>query len=268
MDIRKTNSLAVPHEQLRWYCNLEKADFSSTDDLEVCDEILGQERALKALELGLNMEYLGYNIYITGKSGTGRHTTIRMLLQDRKRTNIIFDDKCYVHNFKYPDMPRAISLPAGQGNQFKKDMENLVNTLKEHIPAILESDRHQGSKDTLTESYKKRQQTLIKDLEDKVKAENFTIVQIQIGPYTRPDILPVIDEKPTNLENLETLIAEGKMTKEESEIIKKKHQEFSKEIIQISKKISVLQKDLSSKLSELEVKMITPLVDAIYKLVK
>lgn len=261
MDIRKTNSLAVPHEQLRWYCNLEKADFSSTDDLEVCDEILGQERALKALELGLNMEYLGYNIFITGKSGTGRHTTIRMLLQDRKRTNIIFDDKCYVHNFKYPDMPRAISLPAGQGNQFKKDMENLVNTLKEHIPAILESDRHQGSKDTLTESYKKRQQTLIKDLEDKVKAENFTIVQIQIGPYTRPDILPVIDEKPTNLENLETLIAEGKMTKEESEIIKKKHQEFSKEIIQISKKISVLQKDLSSKLSELEVKMITPLVE-------
>ena len=115
MNIRKTNSLAVPGEQLRWYCNLEKADFSSTNDLEACDEILGQERALKALELGLNMEYLGYNIFMYGKSGTGRHTTIRMLLQDRKRTDIIFDDKCYVQNFKYPDMPRAISLPAGQG---------------------------------------------------------------------------------------------------------------------------------------------------------
>lgn len=261
MDIRKANSLAVPHEHLRWCCNLEKAGFSSTDDLEACDKILGQERALKALELGLNMEYSGYNIFITGKSGTGRNTTIKMLLQDRKRINIIFDDKCYVHNFKNPDMPRAISLPAGQGNQFKKDMENLVNTLKEHIPTILESDKYQGSKDALTESYKKRQQALVKDFEGKVKAENFTIVQIQIGPYTRPDIFPVIDKKPTNLENLETLVAEGKITKEESGIIKKRHQEFSKEIIQISKKISVLQKDLNSKLSELEVKMITPLVE-------
>lgn len=261
MDIKNNNSLKVPPEQLRWYCDLEKADFASTDDLEACDEILGQERALKALELALNMEYLGYNIFITGKSGTGRNTTIKMLLQDRKRENIIFDDKCYVHNFKDPDMPRAISLPAGRGNQFKKDMENLVNTLKKHIPTILESERYQKSKDTLTESYKKRQQTLVKEFEDKVKAENFTIVQIQIGPYTRPDIFPVINEKPTNLENLETLGAEGKVTKEEIEKIKKKHQELSKEITQISKKINLLQKDLSSKLSELEIKMITPLVE-------
>lgn len=94
MDIRKTNSLTVPHEQLRWCCNLKKADFSSTDDLEACDEILGQERALKALKLGLNMEYLSYNIFITGKSGTGRNATIKMSLKNIKRTSIIFDDKC------------------------------------------------------------------------------------------------------------------------------------------------------------------------------
>jgi ATP-dependent Lon protease len=261
MHIKDNNYPEVPVNQLRWYCDLGKADFSSTDDLDPCNKILGQERALKALDLGLDMEYLGYNLFITGKSGTGRSTTIKKLLQDRKRENIIFDDKCYVHNFKDPDMPRAISLPAGKGNQFKKDMANLVNTLKKHIPSLLESDKYQKSKDAITENFKKKQHELVKQFEDKVKSENFTVVQVQIGPYTKPDILPIIDKKPVNLDKLESMVEEGKFSTEEFEKIKQKHQEFTREINQISKKINNLQKDLSKKLSELENKIITPLVE-------
>jgi len=251
----------VPVEKLRWTCDLAKADFSSTNDLKPCNKILGQERALKALELGLDMEYPGYNLFITGKSGTGRSTTIKKLLKDRKREKIIFDDKCYVYNFKDPDMPRAISLPAGQGNQFKKDMENLVNTLKKHIPSLLESEKYQKSKDAITENFKNKQHNLVKQFEDKVKSENFTVVQVQIGPYTKPDILPIIDKKPTNLENLENMVEEGKFSREEFEKIKQKHQEFTREITQISKKINNLQKDLSNQLNELENRIITPLVE-------
>lgn len=261
MHIKDNNYPEVPVNQLRWYCDLGEADFSSTDDLDPCNKILGQERALKALDLGLDMEYLGYNLFITGKSGTGRSTTIKKLLQDRKRENIIFDDKCYVHNFKDPDMPRAISLPAGKGNQFKKDMANLVNTLKKHIPSLLESDKYQKSKDAITENFKKKQHELVKQFEDKVKSENFTVVQVQIGPYTKPDILPIIDKKPVNLDKLESMVEEGKFSTEEFEKIKQKHQEFTREINQISKKINNLQKDLSKKLSELENKIITPLVE-------
>jgi lon-related putative ATP-dependent protease len=261
MNIKKIGIPEVPIEQLRWYCNLEKADFTSTDDLKPCDKILGQERALKALELGLDMEYLGYNLFITGKSGTGRSTTIKKLLKDRKRESVIFDDKCYVHNFKDPDIPRAINLPAGQGKQLKKDMENLVNTLKKHIPSLLESEKYQKSKDAITENFKKKQHMIVKEFEDKVKAENFTVVQVQIGPYTKPDIFPVINEKPTNLENLENMVEEGKFSQEEFEKIKQKHQELTREITQISKKINNLQKDLTKKLNELENKIVTPLIE-------
>lgn len=251
----------VPVDKLRWSCDLSDYDFISTDDLKPCDKILGQERALKALELGLDMEYLGYNLFITGKSGTGRSTTIKKLLKNRKRENVIFDDKCYVHNFKDPDMPRAISLPPGQGKQFKKDMENLVNTLKKHIPSLLESEKYQKSKDAIAESFKKRQHDLVKEFENKVKSDNFTVVQVQIGPYTKPDILPIIDKKPVNLDNLERMVGKGKYSKEEFEKTKQKHQQFTKEITQISKKINNLQKDLSKKLNELENKIITPLVE-------
>jgi lon-related putative ATP-dependent protease len=261
MNIKKDNFPEVPVEQLRWKCNLEKTDFSSTDDLVASDKILGQERALKALEIGLDMEYLGYNLFITGKPGTGRSTSIKKLLLNRARKNIIFDDKCYVHNFKDPDIPRAISLPSGQGNIFKNDMESLVDTLKKHIPLLLESEKYQKSKDSLTETFKDKQQSLVKDFEDKVKAENFTIVQIQIGPYTRPDIFPLIDNKPTNLENLEKLAGEGKFSQEQLEKIRKKHQELSHEITLVSKKINLLQKDFARELTELETKTITPLVE-------
>ncbi len=261
MNLKINDFPEVPLEQLRWNCNLEKVDFTSTNDLKASDQILGQERALKALELGLDMEYLGYNLFITGKSGTGRSTTIKRLLQNRKRVNVIFDDKCYVHNFKDPDMPRAISLPAGQGVQFKKDMENLLNTFRTHIPSLLESDKYQKSRDAITENFKKKQHTLVKDFEDRVKAENFTIVQVQIGPYTRPDIFPLVNGKPTNLESLEALVEEGKFAKDDFEKIKRKYQEFSQEIVLISKKINSLQKELSKKLSELEIKIVTPLVE-------
>ncbi len=261
MNIKKNSFPEVPLEQLRWYCDLEEADFASTDNLKPCDKILGQERALKALELGLNMEYLGYNLFITGKSGTGRSTTIKKLLKNRNRKNIIFDDKCYVYNFKDPDMPKAISLPAGQGKQFKKDMENLVNTLRKHIPSLLESEKYQKSKDVITDNFKKKQHAIVKEFEDKVKAENFTVVQVQIGPYSKPDIFPIIDKKPTNLEKLENMVEEGKFYREEFEKIKQKHQKFTNEINQISKKINKLQKELSKKLHDLENKMVAPLVE-------
>jgi len=261
MNSKKGGFPEVPVEQLRWYCNLEKADFTSTNDLTPGNKILGQERALKALELGLDMEYLGYNLFITGKPGTGRSTATKKLLKDRKRKNVIFDDKCYVHNFKHPDMPRAISLPAGQGNQFKKDMESLVNTLRKHIPSLLESEKYQKSKDVITENFKKKQHAIVKEFEDKVKAGNFTVVQVQIGPYTKPDIFPVINEKPTNLETLESMVEEKNFSREEFEKIKQKHQEFTHKIAQISKKINDLQKDFSKKLNELENKIVTPLVE-------
>ena len=125
MVMKSVNYKEVPFEKLRWKCDLSKLKIKTTDDLKPSKNILGQERALKAIKLGLEMEYLGYNLFVTGKAGTGRSTTIKRLLENRKRDGVEFDDKCYVNNFKNPDMPRAISLPAGQGKIFKKDMKNL-----------------------------------------------------------------------------------------------------------------------------------------------
>ena len=110
----------VPVEKLRWRCAPESLPFENTQEIQACSEVIGQERALKAIRLGLEMESLGYNIFVVGLVGTGRNTTIKCLLEEIDKTGRIPDDLCYVNNFKDSDLPKSITLPAGKGKAFKK----------------------------------------------------------------------------------------------------------------------------------------------------
>lgn len=261
MVIKNENYQEVPIEKLRWKCDLKSLNIKTTDDLKPSKKILGQERALKAIKLGLEMEYLGYNLFVTGKAGTGRSTTIKMLLEERKRGGVEFDDKCYVNNFKNPDMPRAMNLPAGQGKTFKKDMENLISSLRKKIPLIFESKRYQANKKSIIEDLKNKQKEIVKKFEKRVNKENFTLVQIQMGIYTKPEILPIVTGKPINLDKLESMIESKQFSEKDFKIIQKKHNELSSQLSEISKEISNIEKDLYQKLSSLDYKMVSPIVE-------
>ena len=108
-------------DQLRWQCDPKTlrslAAFKAK--LPARREIIGQERALRALRVGLDMGHPGFNIFVTGFSGTGRTTTIKRMLQEFEGKKAALRDHCYVHSFKNPDMPVALSLPAGQGRGLK-----------------------------------------------------------------------------------------------------------------------------------------------------
>src|SRR6266852_888321 len=98
----KTNH-EVPASQLRWHCNPKYISVKTTNDVKPTKEIIGQERALRALRLGLEMKHPGYNVFVTGFSGTGRMTTIKRLLSEFEQANSNLRDRCYVHNFKNHD---------------------------------------------------------------------------------------------------------------------------------------------------------------------
>jgi len=261
MVTKNANYEEVPIEKLRWKCDLSNLNIKTTDDLKPGKKILGQERALKATKLGLEMEYLGYNLFVTGKAGTGRSTTIKMLLEGRKREGVEFDDKCYVNNFKNPDMPQAINLPAGQGKLLKKDMENLISSLRKKIPLIFESKRYQANKKSIIEDLKNKQKEMVKKFEKRVNKENFTLVQIQMGIYTKPEILPIITGKPINLDKLESMVESKQFSEKDFKIIQKKYNELSSQLSEISKEISNIEKDLYQKLSSLDYKMVLPMVE-------
>ncbi len=111
----KTRFEELPFDRLRWTCCPEDIPFSSSDEAPACEDIIGQERALKAIQTGLDIKSLGYNIFITGMVGTGRTTTIKQLMERLEKGERTPDDILYVNNFKYPDEPAPHHPPGGPG---------------------------------------------------------------------------------------------------------------------------------------------------------
>jgi ATP-dependent Lon protease len=250
----------VPVERLRWRCDPASLPFETTEGIQACDEIIGQERALEAIRLGLDIESIGYNIFVTGLAGTGRFTTIKCVLEELDIKGRIPNDLCYVNNFKNPDMPHMLSLPAGQGNAFKKEMENLVESLKKKIPLIFENENYLNKKKEVVERYRNKQAEMFKEFEKKVNKEGFALVQIQMGPYSRPGIFPLIEGNPINLDQVETMVEEGKLTKEELERMKTKQSELVNELETIFKETRKSEKEIKEELSSLDHEVISPIV--------
>ncbi len=250
----------VPFEKLRWRCDPEKLNFQSTDDIPITEEIIGQKRALEAIRLGLDIEGFGYNIFVTGLVGTGRKTAIKGLLEEIDTAGKIPSDICYVNNFKNPDMPKMISLPAGRGNDFKGDMENLIETLKKKIPLIFEDERYLNKKKEILEKFREQQAAYFKEFEKRVTQEKFSLVQVQMGPYSRPGIFPVIEGNPMSFDQLEALVQEGKLPAEEVERLRGKQRELASELEEIFKETRKTEKEIRNSLQDLDREVISPVV--------
>lgn len=250
----------VPVEKLRWRCDPNSFPMETTEAIEPCQEIIGQERALEAIRVGLEIESIGYNIFVTGLAGTGRFTTIKAVFEEMDVKGKIPNDLCYVNNFKNPDMPHMLSLPAGQGNGFKKEMETLLETFKKKVPLMFENENYLNKKKELVEGFRNRQAEMFREFEKKVNKEGFALVQIQMGPYSRPGIFPMVEGNPVNIEQLETMVEENKFSREELERIKGKQAELVNELEVIFKETRKSEKEIKDELSALDTEVISPAV--------
>jgi len=250
----------VPVRKLRWTCGTGALKFRTTKDLKACSTIIGQEKAVKALRLGLDIEGVGYNVFVTGAVGTGRTTSVKCLLEDVGKKERIPDDKCYVNNFSNPDMPRLITLPPGKGKAFKKDMDELVRDLRKSIPLIFESESYQDRRDKLVEKYRDIEKNLVSGFEEKVKKQGFVLVQVKVGPFSKPEIAPLLDDKPVSMEHLKELVDKGKFSKEEVERIAEKRNELNEELGDIFRETRNIEKKARDELLELDTAAAAPFV--------
>jgi lon-related putative ATP-dependent protease len=246
--------------KLRWRCDPDIFPFETSQTVPACEEIIGQDRALEAIRVGLDITSIGYNIFVTGLAGTGRFTTIKCVLEEMDVKGKIPNDLCYVNHFKNPDMPHMLSLPAGQGMAFKKEMETLIETLKKKIPLIFENETYLNKKKEVVEKFRNRQAEMFREFEKKVNKEGFALVQIQMGPYSRPGIFPVIEGNPVDIEKLETMVEEDKFSKEDLEKIKEKQIGLIDELETIFKETRKSEKEIKEELSALDNEVIFPVV--------
>jgi lon-related putative ATP-dependent protease len=263
MPTKKRTLLAskeVPAKELRWRCDPRSLGVSTTNDVKFKKEIIGQERAVRALELGLAMKHPGYNIFVTGFSGTGRMTTIKRLLAEFQEKQVSLRDHCYVHNFSNSDQPILVTLPAGRGCEFQSDMATLVQELVKNIPAAFERRRFKDERKRLMELFQERQRSVLKDFEQKVKERGFEVVQVQAGPMMRPDITPVVENQPISFEQLEALVKEGKLTREQVDQMAKDRTMLESQMELVLRELRNIERKAKDSVNELAERFILPIV--------
>ena len=118
-------------------CDPKSLPFKTTAELEDLDQVLGQDRAIEAVEFGAGIKRDGYNLLALGAAGTGRHSVIGEFLRRRAATESVPSDWCYINNFADPQKPRALELPAGRARPLKRDMSRLVDELKSRYQSRL-----------------------------------------------------------------------------------------------------------------------------------
>ena len=161
MEIRKYE---VPVGKLRWECDPKMFDFKCTSDLAPLREFIGQERATRAVEFGINMANAGYNIYVAGLTGTGKtsmvKTYIERVIKEREARGEPFDleDWCYLYNFKEPDNPQIVSLPRGKGKAFREEITDLLNKIRQGLGQAFSSEEYKNQKQKTVEEAQAEQQ--------------------------------------------------------------------------------------------------------------
>jgi lon-related putative ATP-dependent protease len=256
----KSDFLELSPEQLKWNCCPGFVPVASSAEAQPCQEIIGQERALRAIQTGLDIQSLGYNIFITGMVGTGRTTTITQLLDQLEKGEKTPDDVLYVNNFKYPDEPVLIMLPAGQGKEFAESMAKLIDTLKANIPHLLKSTYYTEKRDAIVESQQKKQRELLQSFEEEVSAQGFTVIQVQMGLFSRPDLIPVIDGQPVPFARLEALVKEKKFPKEKLEALREKYEELTSKLEAIFESLKEIDEETKNRLGNWDEESITPII--------
>jgi len=256
----KTDFEELPPEKLRWRLDLETIPFATTDECKPCEDIIGQERALKAIKTGLDIKSLGYNIFITGMVGTGRTTTIKQLLEKLEKGVKTPDDILYVNNFKNPDEPMLIMLPGSQGKLFKEAMENLIEMLKVNIPELLKSRYYTEKRENIIESQQRKQKEILQKFEEGAAREGFSVIQVQMGLFVKPDLIPMIEDTPTHFNKLEAMVKEKKFPQKNLDELKKKYEELTAELEGVFEKLKDIDEETRNLLKNWDAEAITPII--------
>ncbi len=226
-------------------CNLGFLKIKNSKQLTPCREIVGQKRAIDSIILGLNINKMGYNIYLSGQPGVGKKTVIKSLLSEIAKNKEVPNDWCYVYNFQNPKEPKAITLIPGRGKTFSKDMDQFIEVLETSIPKTFESKDFDDEKVRLADYFNKKKEELFNKLRNFAKKND---IQIQFAP-TGIVTLPMLKGKPVSHEQFESLDEKTRNS------LKAKKDKVDNEVAAILKQTRMIDKEYVEKVSELENKV-------------
>ncbi|MBE5806253.1 MAG: ATP-dependent protease [Clostridiales bacterium] len=236
--MKKKNELS--YKELKMFCNPDLFTFETTADLEPMTTGIGQDRGIKALEFGINVDVKGYNLYLEGPTGVGKTMYTRNYLNSISKKKKTPSDWCYIYNFDMPNEPIAVCLPAGQGKDFKETMDSFIKDIQVDIKNTFNNEDFEKEKALIKNEYEEKRNILMEKLNKKSEKYGFQVKSAQNGIY----MMPMLDGKTIEQEDFEKLDASVKQQFEEKSVI------VQEQIIQAIGEIKEIEKQTEKKLEE------------------
>ncbi|NRA45642.1 MAG: AAA family ATPase [Oligoflexales bacterium] len=214
-------------------CKSTQFSFRSTKELKENYEIISQDRAVRAIDMGLGIRKPGYNIYVAGYQGTGKTSVIKTFLEKWSKDAPVPDDWVYVYDFHRNETPKAISLPSGQGAGFRKAMEQAVKRLKQEIPSVLQSEEYENAVNSRISRNNDKQSRQFGELEKIAKKMNFQIKSTRMGIET----IPVVDGRALTEKEY------AKLSEDERNHIEDVRAELEPQVLEFARKVRHLEVD-------------------------
>ena len=208
--MKEKNELS--YRDLKMVCDQNMFNFETTEELEPINDGIGQERGIKALEFG-NVK--GYNLYIEGPSGVGKTMYTKNYLDSISAKKKVPNDWCYIYNFQNPNEPIAISLPAGQGKEFKENMDGFIKEVKKDIKKTFNADDFEKEKALIKKEFEEKREAVLNNLNEKSQKHGFQVKSAQNGIY----MMPIVDGKAIQEEEFDKLDENIKQEYEEKSTI-------------------------------------------------
>ncbi len=234
------NKNELNYKDLKMNCNPNIFNFDSTAELEAIQDGIGQERGIKALEFGLQVDLKGYNLYLEGPSGVGKTSYTRNYLNKISAKKKIPSDWCYVYNFQNPNEPIAIEFPAGKGKEFKDDMDGFIKEIKKDIQKTFNNDDFEKEKALIKQEFEARRSALLDKLNESASKYDFQVKTAQNGIY----MMPVVNGKVIEEEDFEKLDDELKKSYEEKSAV------VQEQIMTVINQIKEIERQSDKRISE------------------
>jgi len=200
------SDLELKPEQLRRQNDPATFTFKTTAELPSLEQIIGQDRAIDAIDFGVDMPSQGYNIFAVGPAGSGRTTAVRQFLNKRASQRAIPWEWCYVYNFHDPRRPKAIDLPPGRASLLRKQMADLIEQTRREMPRAFEGEHYEQRRREIVLDVQKKQRELYQSLEQYLDERNFALIRSQMGLA----IAPVLNGETLSAEDYQKLEPEIK----------------------------------------------------------
>lgn len=203
--MRKVNELS--YKDLKDVCNPNMFKFDKIKEVaDTTNLVYGQDRGIRALEFGVNVDLKGYNLYLEGPTGVGKTMYTKKFLQTRAAKEKVPNDWCYIYNFNDPNEPIAVSLPAGQGKVFKETMDAFIRNIRKDIKKTFNNDEFEKEKKLIKQEFEEKKDSILVKLNDKTLKHGFQVKSAQNGIY----MMPVYEGKTIEEEEYEKLPLEVK----------------------------------------------------------